>query len=107
MTEETDVTALTLTGNCYTLGVSNTGTEVGMRKYNGTSLRANSSYMDVESTGATRSFIGFSDDETTGISTLLTNWEKVNGEVYNLNGQRVSNPTKGLYIVNGKKILVK
>ena len=26
---------------------------------------------------------------------------------YNLNGQRVVQPTKGLYIVNGKKIVVK
>ena len=30
-----------------------------------------------------------------------------NGSVYNLNGQRVENAQKGLYIVNGKKVLVK
>ena len=29
------------------------------------------------------------------------------GEYYNLAGQRVANPTKGLYIVNGKKVIVK
>ena len=29
------------------------------------------------------------------------------GAVYNLAGQRVANPTKGLYIVNGKKVIVK
>ena len=28
-----------------------------------------------------------------------------NGNVYNLNGQRVENPGKGLYIVNGKKVV--
>ena len=27
------------------------------------------------------------------------------GTVYNLNGQRVANPTKGLYIVDGKKVI--
>ena len=27
--------------------------------------------------------------------------------VYNLSGQRVANPTKGLYIVNGKKVIIK
>ena len=46
-------------------------------------------------------------DETTGISEVkeVTN---VRGEYYNLNGQRVENLKKGnLYIVNGKKILVK
>jgi hypothetical protein len=26
---------------------------------------------------------------------------------YNLNGQRVSQPKKGLYIVNGKKVVIK
>ena len=29
------------------------------------------------------------------------------GVVYNLNGQRVANPVKGLYIVNGKKVVIK
>ena len=29
------------------------------------------------------------------------------GKVYNLNGQRVAQPAKGLYIVNGKKVIVK
>jgi len=46
-------------------------------------------------------------DETTGISaTVKDNGEK-NHVVYNLNGQRVVKPTKGLYIVGGKKVLVK
>lgn len=30
-----------------------------------------------------------------------------NAPVYNMNGQRVSHPTKGLYIVNGKKVIIK
>ena len=45
--------------------------------------------------------------ETTGISTSLMNSEKVNSEIYNLNGQRVMTPAKGLYIVNGKKVVLK
>lgn len=28
-------------------------------------------------------------------------------QYYNLNGQRVAQPTKGVYIVNGKKIIIK
>ena len=47
------------------------------------------------------------DDRTTGISASLMNNETVNKEVYNLQGQRVSQPAKGLYIVNGKKVIVK
>ena len=30
-----------------------------------------------------------------------------NGAVYNLRGQKVQNPTKGLYIINGKKVVIK
>ncbi len=45
------------------------------------------------------------DDETTGIDSVThqTNDEKV----YNLKGQRVSQPQRGLYIVDGKKVYVK
>ena len=44
--------------------------------------------------------------ETTGINTINGEGLKLNG-YYNLNGQRVDNPKKGLYIVNGKKVMVK
>lgn len=45
--------------------------------------------------------------ETAGINTLNVEREMLNGEVYNLAGQRVHNPRKGLYIVNGKKVMMK
>jgi len=41
----------------------------------------------------------------TGINNV--NVDLVNGEVYNLNGQKVQNAQKGLYIVNGRKVVVK
>ena len=48
------------------------------------------------------------DGETTGINTVNGSGFMVNGsEVYNLNGQRVAQPTKGLYIVNGRKVVIK
>ena len=33
--------------------------------------------------------------------------EKVNSVVYDLQGRKVAQPTKGLYIVNGKIVIVK
>lgn len=42
---------------------------------------------------------------TTSINTVQGSGVMVNG-YYNLNGQRVAKPTKGLFIVNGKKVLV-
>ena len=46
------------------------------------------------------------DDETTGIDTAKQE-VKMDGEVFNLAGQRVAQSTKGLYIVNGKKVIIK
>ena len=45
------------------------------------------------------------DADATGISELAG--EKAAREVYNLNGQRVNATKKGLYIINGKKVMVK
>ena len=42
----------------------------------------------------------------TGINNAVVE-EKVNGVVYNLNGQRVNNSYKGVVIVNGKKVVKK
>ena len=47
----------------------------------------------------------FSDDSETGISE--TKEVREVKEVYNLQGQRVSQPKHGLYIINGKKVIVK
>ena len=47
------------------------------------------------------------DGDVTGVGAALTNSEKVKSEVYNLQGQRVSKPAKGLYVVDGKKVFVK
>ena len=43
----------------------------------------------------------------TGIDEPRDKKENVEVKIYNLNGQRVQNPTKGLYIVNGKKVIIK
>ena len=42
---------------------------------------------------------------STAISTVKT--EAQQGVVYNLQGQQVMQPTKGLYIINGKKVVIK
>ena len=43
----------------------------------------------------------------TGISATFMDGEQVNGVVYDLQGRRIVQPSRGLYIVNGKKILVR
>ena len=72
---------------------------------NAFTVSANTAYIEKLDDGA-RTFIGFNLDESTGIDGIAV--EKMsNGEVYNLQGQRVVKAQKGLYIINGKKVLVK
>ena len=46
-------------------------------------------------------------DEPTGVGGVSCEKSEDSGGVYNLAGQHVAAPTKGLYIMNGKKVLVK
>lgn len=50
--------------------------------------------------------IGTEEGSLTGIEEILDN-ESNSGAIYDLSGRRVENPVKGIYIVNGKKVLVK
>lgn len=70
-------------------------------------IPAGKAYLHI-STDDARAFLLFA-SETNGISTsLMNNEQRINDNaVYNLRGQRVSQPTKGLYIINGKKVVVK
>ena len=97
-------TELTNPGNAYVLNKKNG--VVGFYKLSSTgTIGANKAYLTYSS-GAAPSFFGF-DGNTTGIDATLVNSEKVNSVVYDLQGRRVSQPTKGLYIVNGKKVVIK
>jgi len=92
----------TVTGdNIYVL--ANKNSVVGFYKLGaGVTVPAGKAYLQVEAAG--RDFIGFG-TETTGIKNVES--VKGEGEVYNLKGQRVAAPTKGLYVVDGKKVVLK
>ena len=79
---------------------------VGFYKTTNTfTLGANTAYLPA-SVGS-RLFIGFNDDgeETTGINGVKE--MKENRAIYNLRGMRVTTPSKGLYIIGGKKVVIK
>ena len=42
----------------------------------------------------------------TGINASLVNSEEVKGDLYDLQGRKVIYPKKGLYIKNGRKVVV-
>ena len=58
-------------------------------------------------TGAPDYLAFYFNGETTGINDVRSKMADVRGEVYDLQGRRVAQPSKGLYIVNGKKIVIK
>ena len=68
-------------------------------------IALNKAYLSVES--SSRDIFFIEDGETTGISATLMNNETMNNEYFDLQGRKVANPTKGLYIVNGKKVVIK
>ena len=43
----------------------------------------------------------------TGIENVSAAKPVVDGAIYNLNGQKVNNATKGVYIINGRKVVIK
>ena len=78
-------------------------------KVNAGTVPAGRALLPVSAIPATARELNFVfDDETTGIS-AIENMEPTteNAAIYNLNGQRVTNPSRGLYIVNGKKVIFK
>lgn len=84
------------------------GQGVGFYKTTGSTftLGAHTAYLPALGANA-RSFIGFDFDNTTTAIEGVATVENRDGEVYNLQGQRVVKAQKGLYIVNGKKMVIK
>lgn len=69
-------------------------------------LAANKAYLAVPTTNSVREGLWI-DDDATGVR-QIENGELTNeNSFFNLAGQRVAQPTKGLYIVNGKKVVIK
>ena len=52
-------------------------------------------------------FLGFENDVTAIEDVVKSQEQTADSQYFNLNGQRVAQPTKGLYIVNGKKVIIK
>lgn len=85
-----------------TIAEGNAGTDKGGY----ISCSANKIYMKVAESTAAGSFSMRFGEGTTGISEVKGENGKVEA-VYDLQGRKVETPAKGLYIINGKKVLVK
>ena len=73
-------------------------------------LSANKAFLRTTTNVTSSAAPGFTLDfgtGTTGITEIEKSVNAGNEAVFNLNGQRVAQPKKGLYIVNGKKVIIK
>lgn len=73
-------------------------------------MPANRAYLQILTsalpTAGARSVVLDWDDDATGVQVVRDSRPAVDG-YYNLAGQRVAHPTKGLYIVGGRKVVIK
>lgn len=76
-------------------------------QYTGEKFDDNKAYLEGSDVAGARSLsITFGDDDTTGIK-VITNAQNNQAEYFDLQGRRVAQPTKGLYIIDGKKVIFK
>lgn len=95
-----------ITGNSSTIyALGKKGGVVGFVKVkSGVVIPKGKAYLTLPASA--RDFIGFGEDDITGIDAVKQE-AKADNQYFNLAGQRVAQPTKGLYIVNGKKVIIK
>lgn len=92
----------TTSDGVYVLAKKSSG--LGFYRWAGGKLGAGRVYLPATSDAP--DFIGF-DSTTTGLKNLTPAISTDEGAIYDLQGRKVAQPTKGLYIINGKKYVVK
>ena len=72
-------------------------------------LKNTRAYFTLPSGSETKSItFTFNDGETTGIAIVEDGeLDFVSGKIYDLSGREVKNPSRGIYIINGKKVVIK
>ena len=84
--------------------LNNVNGVLGFYRAAGNRVDAGKAYLNVPA-GASRSFIDINPGEQDGIESVNVNAAEDN--IYDLQGRQVAQPQKGLYIVNGKKVVIK
>ena len=96
----------------FNLNTADTRNPIGFYKVKNdvANIPGNKAFLVLTSTEAqAKGFVlEFEDGGTTGIETIEdTKQNTEDGVYYDLQGHRVENPTRGVYIVNGKKVVIK
>ena len=98
-------TAITTPDNTYMLVKGSRG--VGFYHWTGETIPAGRGYLTLDKASATRSFLSISPDYATVIESVERMTEE-SGIIYDLTGRRLTAaPRQGIYVKDGKKIIVK
>ena len=85
--------------------LANKSKGVGFYKWSGGLLGSGRVYLEASGASMAPAFYNFDFDTATSIEKITKDTEP--STIYDLSGRRVAQPTKGLYIVDGKKAFVK
>lgn len=101
----TDANVTIRAANQYVLVQKTDGVKFADTAANPATVPVGKAYLQAPANSSRILTIGFA-NETTSLEAVRTLTD-LKTDVYNLNGQRISIPRKGLYIVNGKKAYIK
>lgn len=104
LTGTLETVAKPTSGTVYTL--QNKNNTLGLYKYTGANVKGGKAYYRLADGAAVpMGFVFDFEGQTTGVESIEVNAD--NQVIYDLSGRRVAKAGKGLYIINGKKVLVK
>ena len=81
--------------------------EVGFYKWTGENVPLGKAYIETSNSSSAQGLSINFDATTTGIQAIGVDSSNQAKAAYDLSGRRVANPTKGVYIINGKKVVLR
>ena len=100
-------TVVEIDANKYVLVNNGVTAEFQNLSEQGATIPAGKAYLDANGITARSLTISFDDEDVTGISAIEKMRNEGNETFFDLQGRKVAQPAKGLYIVNGRKVVVK
>ena len=109
LSERTEIATSAYSANTiYVMG--NKSNKFGFHKYTGAYMPANKAFLALGSgSSAPLRMVIDDDEETTGVASMADGIDDMSDVWYTLDGRKLNSKptTKGLYIVNGKKVMIK
>ena len=110
LSERTKISESAYSANTIYVMGNTTKNGFGFHKYTGAYMPANKAFLALGSgSSAPLRMVIDDDEETTGVASMADGIDNMSDEWYTLDGRKLNSKptTKGLYIVNGKKVMIK